>query len=317
MRLKMEQGGFLFAWPVATKHALSGDYQVNWEVKVPQEPIEGIDGKPPWLLEFGGHRWTTPLSKLTLHRELGELEVEEVSIINFANKHGLLGSSIALYEDVKWRGGKMVRVETAGESLSRWKHEIALMAVWLGIWDLIKKEDARKLGQMITWPNPDVVLLKVALGREQGVYKLCPPRNGPPFLIKRIAGRHDPEGSQALNQWRMGVVVEPARLALYTAINEKLKEQVYVQLAWPHFKDVEPYGVPKSLLSAMWLMFMWEVSGAMDLLKCPVCGRWEQRFDIRQKTCSAACRQRKHRNILRLRNMKKEAHHERSHTSKE
>jgi len=302
-KLKMEERGHLFAWPVATAYSWGKDYVVDRNVKGPEEADIWLDGTGPWLLEFGPPRWSTPLSTPTLHRKFGNLETEAQPIIGFARAHGWLGFHVALSGiPLNRKRGEKVRAkpkrtDTAGESMWRWKREIAEMALWLGIWDLIQQRDAGKLGQLVKWPNPDVVVLEVALRRNRSANEVCAPEKDGPFTFRRIADRDD--DAQVLKRWRVGDVIEPARYALYTAINEKLKERVYVQLAWPYFESVESFIVPKSMLAALWLMFMWEVIGATALLRCPVCGDWVERSIASQKTCSAACKQRQYRNRQR------------------
>lgn len=322
-KLKMEERGTLFAWPVAMAHAWGKDYQVDWGRQMPEKGEKGCDDQPPWLQEFGVRRWSTPLSTPTLHRKFGELEPEAGPIIKFANKYGLLGFPVSLYTiGVKDRRGKIHAIDRMksgdgervivrageGESLRRWQREIATMAVWLGIWDLITQSNAGKLGHIIKWPHRDRVVLDVALRRERGTFEVFPSgKDDPPYLYQVVADIRF-EAEWAFKRWRMGDVIEPAQYALHCKINEKLKERVYLHLAWPHFESLEPFMMPKSLLSAMWLMFMWEVIGATAALRCPVCGDWVRRSNASQKTCSLACKQQKYRNKLRNR---KEAQHER------
>ena len=171
------------------------------------------------------------------------------------------------------------------------------MALWVHIWELIKSESYGKLGQLFTWPNPNMVLLIVNVNKEHGVYEFGKrsDRSDIGSLTLKVADRRNPEDAGLLARVRMGEVLEPAKYALYSAINEKLQGQVYTQVAWISFKRAESYSVPRSLLAAMWLMFMWEVTGYIDIFSCPMCGRWVERFDARSQVCSDTCRKRKSR----------------------
>ncbi|MFC2071472.1 hypothetical protein ACFLUU_01975 [Chloroflexota bacterium] len=143
-------------------------------------------------------------------------------------------------------------------------------------------EEAGKLGQIIVWPDPNTIIIHIS-GEEI------------------LASREMNINTELLNICRRGESIEPARFWVSSRVNESLvidgvAPQVFT------FPNKEVYYKPKTLLSAMWLMFMWEIIGKTRVFECPSCGLWAEQLDRRQHYCSNACKQKKYRERLKQKN---------------
>ena len=293
------RGIYFFRWPVAQSYLFSTDYQLAGGI----QDVEGIDSNGPWLLSSEDGKWSTPLkdtpSLYPLHREFGALEGKEQDIIKFANQHGSLGKDVILFPPPS---GGIVR----GESLERWKNEIAHMGVCLTVWDLFKQKEAGKLGQIVKWTKPNRVMLLLGYKWEKDHYAVLRYPDNAIDVIEsvRSGALLGTEGDTLLDsdynihpdlvkRWHYGDVLEPAFFWLCQEINKKLEGGIYPQI-FP-FTDKKVYLTPENLLSAMWLMFMWEVTGEKAIEKCPACGDWFEQVDPREHYCTKACKQKAYR----------------------
>lgn len=282
--------------------ATSGSYAFYWDVvdsgyklltgdthKTVDE--SGMDSTSPWfkLPEAGSHvtRYF-PLHKAELHRKFGGL-YDDKSIIEFANRYGLLGKTVFL---MPHSGGGVVM----GESLERWRYESRAMGVLLAIWDMMQKKDAGKLGQIIIWPgtNDHVLLRLLSVSDESQKRWVVTQHKGKgyvPGLVTEVLA--SPQiNPELLKRWQRGMPIEPAKYYVYHKVNERLKGCVAPQIL-PFLKD-RIYLFPDSLLAALWVLFLMELTGSVRLRQCDLqeCGKWKEVKVTRDSFyCSNTCRQ--------------------------
>jgi hypothetical protein len=291
----MTRGSYLFVWPIAE----DGYHLVNnTETTSAQIDIEEVDRRSPWIVPQGqGRRSYSPLSKVSLHREFGQLDETEGDVITFANRYGLLGHNVALTQPGVTT--HEISETPLGESLKRWRQEIRLIGPLLAMWDLVNRKRAGKLGQIVVWPTPEQVEVRLLWTREKGLYHFSSLKDSADFnetdktgvLDKAITGLWD---HRLLGRWRRGDVIEPALYFICREINQKLKGYVSPQVL--PFVDKKLFMQPQTLLAAMWLMFMWEITGETKVLRCPApsCGHWFEQIDAHTKYCSNACKQKRY-----------------------
>jgi hypothetical protein len=313
---------------IRSKQIISGSYASIWQVAKDGyklldasthkcyelsvegiKEVQGVDGYSPWLVPQGNMlRQYPPLSKPTLHREFAHLHSEE-SIVRFANRYGLLGQYVVQLAPI---GGGTVDF---GESLNRWRQESGDIGALLCIWDLVKLEAAGKLVQLIKWVSNHTVYIEMQRKydepkKEWQVYSVSLKDGLKPGILSAIIA-NDHFHPELLERWQRGDVVEPAKYYVCREINERLKGHVTPQVL-PFVED-KIYLFPDSLLSSLWVMFLLEITGNVKVRRCDICGKWKEQNLIRHNFyCSSACRQ----EAYRRRQQKKEAHNERSHTSK-
>ncbi len=302
----MTHGTFAFLWRVS-----GAGYSINKTLKaVPEQTdAEKVDQEPPWLVPKGELlRQYTPLAESTLHRKFVKLdEADQEQILSFANRYGLLGGHDCLL--VPPNGGELM----LGESLSRWQHEIQQMSIILAIWDLVCDLDDDRLGQIISWPNPDRVEISMSWRRQGGKIELGKHKGSPYYSdfirtvstfptpqsgvegveYDTIADRQDKTRMELLDRWDKGNVIKPALYYVCLQVNQRVRNYVSPQVL--PFRKLELRVFPQTLLSAMWLMFMWEISGENNVFLCPSCLEWFSTEDRRRKHCSDACKQKAYR----------------------
>jgi hypothetical protein len=305
------------------KDLLLYDFALSNIIPMNQAHPEPMDLQEPWLVEKGSlalrlkqnlektsrKAWKTvptrqyrPLSTRTLHRRFASLNTEslETEVLSFANKYGLLGRAVGLMD--------LAVVE--GESLHRWHKEIEKMGVLLAIWDLIRREEAGKLGQIILWRNSDCVEIRLKWRYQKGQYEFSKwDGQG------KVAGFghtseivENSELSPAFfNEYKRGDVIGPARYYLGKKVNHHL---FGIRPKMVGFHEYEVTFIPITLLDALWLLFMLEVQGKTKVARCDYCGEW---FELERSTkayCNGNCRRLAfyHRKLRA-----KEAQHERPH----
>jgi len=271
----------------------------------------GMDSTSPWfkLPEAGSYATRYfPLHKAELHRKFGGL-YDDKSIIEFANRYGLLGKTVFL---IPHGGGGVV----VGESLERWRYESRAMGVLLAIWDMVQKEDAGKLGQIIIWLGTnDHVLLRLLSeydeSQKRWVVTQHKGKGYVPGLVTEVLA--SPQiNPELLERWQRGMPIEPAKYYVYHKVNERLKGHVAPQIL-PFLED-RIYLFPDSLLAALWVLFLMELTGSVRLRQCDLqeCGKWKEVKVTRGSFyCSDTCRQKAYYKRVK---QKKEANHERTHS---
>ncbi len=279
--------------------ATSGSYAFYWDVvdsgyklltgdthKTVDE--SGMDSTPPWFKLPGAGSYATryfPLLKAGLHRKFAGL-YDDKSIIEFANRYGLLGKTVFL---MPHGGGGVV----VGESLERWRYESRTMGTLLAIWDMVQNREAGKLGQIIIWPRPNTTLLRLLSkydeSRKRWVATQHKGKGYAPGLVTEVLA--SPQiNPELLKRWQMGMPVEPAKYYVYHKVNEHLEGHVSPKIL-PFLKD-RIYLFPDSLLAALWVMFLMEITGNVRIRQCDVCKEWKEVALTRSSFyCSNTCRQ--------------------------
>ncbi len=215
---------------------------------------------------------TDELPERVLHRKFAKLhEADDNNIIKFANKYGLLGYEVLLTSVDK---GEIL----IGESISRWKFEISQLNQFLKLWDLILDQpDIEKLRSIVSWED-DRITIKMDSSK---------------LLLSDLKLKYKVE---LFHKFEKGNIVEPVKFFICREINQKLKGQLSPQVL--PFLSNDVYNFPVSLISAIWLMFLWEVSGKSRITRCKICEKWFDFKDKRMKYCSEACKQQSYRNNL-------------------
>jgi hypothetical protein len=300
-------GTYAFPWRVSTSgHRLADAKMLEVATNI-GEPLE-VDLRPPWLVPVGVEQRQYPgLADRMLHRRFASLKDDE--ILDFANRYGFLGRPVALVT----RGKSEV---IFGESVRRWQDEIDEIGCLLAIWDLVAKGEGSELAQAVFWNGTDSVEIRGTCVRGVGEYELLRQRQrrGPGDFFQLLASSRDEKTASVLEIWNKLVgpqrYIEPARYYVCFEVNERLQGRVAPQVS--PLLDSQVHLWPKTLLDAMWLMFMWEISGETKTLCCPACKNWTELDDRRMKYCSKACKQRAYRARRAPKRKKGERSHERT-----
>jgi hypothetical protein len=313
------------------KDAILYDAKLNRYTYFMQEiHPEDEDRDSPWLVEKGaielqqrqlaqktrGKDWKVvpahqyrPLSLRTLHRQFANLRTEslETEVPRFANKYGLLGRTVYL----QTRHGQTPAV-VQGESIHRWCTEIDRLGVLLALWDLIRYKKAGKLGQIIIW-HPNSVEIRMKWQGRNGWYEVSrwegeQKEVGFGHINESVASRtFEPD---FFGEYQWGEVIGPAWYYLGGKLNS------YLHLIRPKvvgYHEPEVYHVPRTLLDALWLLFMLEVQGKTKVARCQYCDNWFELERSTKKYCSGNCRRLAfyHRSSRK----QKEAQNNKTHTS--
>jgi len=290
---EITSGSYAFLWQI-----IEGGYKLL-EGSTHKPFLNGnfVDSNDAWLVRktdepsFSAHRYT-PLSKATLHREFARLYSDE-SVIKFANKYGTLGHLEMVASSI---GGKI----SYAESLTLWKNESRDMGRLLTIWDMAVRGDAGKLGQLVNWPNAQRVLIHAQMiydqdHREWRIKPWSLSDRAIPLGVFGATVATDDENGAILSRWRIHDVVDPAKYYVLKELNEKLKEHVAPKVFLPEDKNATPhkiYLVPDSLLAALWVLFLMEVTGRTRVRRCDNCGNWKElKYNRPVFYCSIACKQ--------------------------
>jgi hypothetical protein len=300
----IETKGYELYWPVAHNgYEIVTDAQyrylkphapgADWADYSPRHiflfnPQPKTETHSPWLIskvaqEFTPPRVFMPLSDSALHRKFSRLKTEnlDTEVLNFAARYGILGRTANLHP-LPSAPAPVV----PGESLRLWRREIDKMGVLLAIWDLVRKEDAGKLGQIVVWPDSDAVAIRFKWKSNNGRYSIS---------------RWDEEEGNGINAGGMwawdggpqyffelhqrGAILGPARDYVCAMVNHHL-DGITPRLS-PR-SDYKIAFAPESLIDALWLLFMLELDG-----KTKVCWQCGNPFEALRKDkvyCTGACR---------------------------
>lgn len=240
------------------------------------QQLEEIDTKLPYLVLRGNKkRYYPPLRKNpVLHRTFCEI-TDNKDIIRFISKFGLLGFTSC--KEVRKRDGAQ-NVLILVESIPRWKQELAEMKRLVHLWELVKNRRLSLLSALISREDDGIHIIIV--GRRSLVAD----------SRSLLARKWDREGEQPL---------EAARKYLTDHINGKIMGSVFPRVLPLYEKRI--YLSPGNLLSAMWLMFLWEIIGEVRPYQCPGCGEWFDPKRSTRKTCGDRCRKKMSRLSMKTR----------------
>jgi hypothetical protein len=259
---------YAFFWEVPEgKFNLCRNTAARLQVYAPGAHLEKMDETSPFIVcKTTGKRYYAPLRKNpALHRTFCSV-MDDSGILKFASTYGLLGFTRS--HDIRSRDRRL-RTKLLIESAQRWQYELSEMKRLMYLWDILK--------------NRRYSLLAALMVREEdGIYIILNKRRD---LIAAV-------DSDLERRWdQLGERPEEAALLYLTnCINAKIRGGIYPRVLPTYKKRV--YLFPDNLLTAMWLMFLWEVIGEVRPYLCPGCNNW---FDPRRstrKTCSDRCRKR-------------------------
>ena len=219
-----------------------------------------------------------------LFLDFADLRSDEALIKTFADAHGLLrGDQPASRKDAD-------NTVVAGDPRSLWLAEIVAMRRCIELQAAISHNDLHALAHYIKWDG----------ARAQ--YRSHP---------EWQPGQERPSGealelvtlvvdSVSENWVKPGDVVNPARLYLQRAINQRLGTDTQLKLAWTSDRaKLVTVIQPKTLLGALWLQLSLAVEHEAKLNRCANCGKW---FEVPARSgrsgkqfCSARCRVAAHR----------------------
>jgi predicted nucleic acid-binding Zn ribbon protein len=238
-----------------------------------EQQLEKIDSKLPCLVLKGNRkRYYPPLRKSpVLHRTFCEI-TDDKDIIRFVSRYGFLG--FTCFREIRKRDGMKTEVIFV-ESVARWKQELAVIKPFVHLWELVSTGNLPHLGALISRDDDGIHIL---MGRRKNL--IADSRSV-------LARKWDLEGAQPL---------EAARQYLTDYINGKIRGGVFPRILPLYKKRI--YLTPGNLLSAMWLMFLWEVIGEVRPHRCPVCGEWFDPKRSTRKTCGDRCRKKMSRSNI-------------------
>lgn len=291
-------------------------------------PIDGFGveelGSPPTLSFVERGQWARharPLAYPGLHRQFAGLKTID-QMARFAGKYGLLSRGTADFVCDDPDGFGFYLGPLGAEKTGYWGRAIARMAALIQIWDLIRKGDVGKLGQIVIWfDHSERIFMRYAYTIEPP-YRLIPihdrhdhrpgfpglwlgtiehdPGSTEDRLYRRgqlvcdlsaaIADSQDPDYRRLKTTWRRGDPLAPAESYLVEAISQRLLHKII-------FKQLPPTRritmQPDSLLAAMYLLFALEVAGQKHPNEvCLGCGESFTPGDPRQRYCTSACQKR-------------------------
>jgi hypothetical protein len=266
-----------------------GSYQSEMLKSVFNIGLKRAETKPLWITPNSiRHRRYNPLEKghkestavqmssdeCTLHRHFASLVgKDEKAALNFANKYGLLKRHPAhnlVFRDRD--SGKQVQL---GESLLWWQEEISDLAACLKLWDMVSSDD-KELKDIVLWHRDGIAL-----------------RLDDSYI--HLVGRTN---MNLLTRWHRGDVKGPALYYLTLELDKRLLNTLTPRI--PALRNHEVYFFPDSLLSAIWLMSLLEISGGTRILRCGICGEYFNTHDPRAQFCSTRCRMRNYRSAQKL-----------------
>lgn len=258
--------------------------------------LKKADGRPLWVVPNSiRHRRYSFLqneavkvanpqlgfSDSSLHRHFASLvKKDDKDILQFANKYGLLKRQPV--HDLVFRNHDTGQQSQLGESLLWWREEIGDLAACLDLWDMVSAND-EKLKDIVLW-HRDGITIK----RDDSYVQLV--------------GRAN---MNLLGKWSKGDTKGPALYYLSLEADKRLLSALTPKMLAS--QNCEISFLPGSLLSMIWLLFLWEVSGRIRLIQCPGCGEYFNARDPRAIFCSTRCRMRGYRKRNTQKSKKKKA----------
>jgi hypothetical protein len=246
--------------------------------------LKKADGKPLWIvpnsirhrrhgfLKKGSAEITTielESAQSSLHRHFASLmKKDDKDILQLANKYGLLKRQSV--HDLVFKDQDTGHQYQMGESLLWWREEIEDLAACLDLWDMVLADD-EELKNIVLW-HRDGITIKLDDSYVQ--------------LVVRA-------NMNLLGRWRKGDIKGPALYYLSLEADKRLLNELTPKMLVSQSCEIS--FLPDTLLSMMWLMFLWEMSGRIRLIQCPGCGEYFDARDPRARFCSTRCRMRNYR----------------------
>lgn len=270
-----------------------GSYQSEILKSVFNIGLKETETNPLWITPNSiRHRRYNPLEKrekelvtemssheYTLHRQFAGLgRKDKKDTLKFANKYGLLMHQPA--HNLVFRNVDTGQQVQLGESLLWWQEEISDLASCLKLWDMVSSDD-KELKDVVLW-HRDGIALKL-----DDSYM---------HLVRRT-------NMNLLARWHRGDLKGPALYYIALEMDRRLLNSLTPRML--ALQNREVYFSPASLLSAIWLMFLLEISGSTRLLPCVICGEFFHAQDPRARFCSARCRMRNYRSAHKSKGRKK------------
>jgi hypothetical protein len=208
-------------------------------------------------------------SQSILHRQFASLvKKDDKELLKFANKYGLLKRCSV--HDIVFMSRDTGQQFQLGESLLWWKEEIEDLAACLELWDMVLAED-EKLKDIVLWHRDGIT---VRLDDKD----------------VQLVGRAN---MNLLGEWSRGDIKGPALYYLSLEADRRLVNALTPRLL--PLQNSEICLFPETLLAAIWLLFLLEVSGRTRFIRCQSCGAYFDARDPRARFCSTRCRMRDYR----------------------
>lgn len=206
---------------------------------------------------------------------LAELGLSEGSIINFADKYGLLLPDYVLhYSHDNLMSGVLKKTgkfpDADGETIDFWHKQIMDMHFALYIWQLYLNEEVPVLQSGIT-QSPGNIKYHFEF----------------PSYSKMVPLRKYPSSKDTLDfdKAEKGGTLLQAKFYVQVAINEKCKQfPVSPYLLLDKDNNLKQRFRPSSLISLLWFQFFRYVTGEQKVKQCPVCNKWDDVSDEGDKT---------------------------------
>lgn len=291
-------GSFLFSW-----HVDARGYEILntrlYPVPLPNSESETIT-EPPFILQTSNEfREYVPFKEPRLNRVFADLDSQE-SVLNFANKYGLLGK-VKLLPDKEGEG-------QWGQTLAEWQREIAEMNAIMGIWDLIYSGTAQAIEKLKKIIVPYLGPSRKFLNMQIRFHEMW---NDKQLSFYSNGLSNDQFSNMAIfkdlldynERWKNDEIIEPTLVFLARFLNNKIKHQTDVELQVDRVNKALPflqiYLKPSTLLDALWLMCLLEITGNSRLSRCRYCGTWFEQAHALRMYCSNSCKQADYRKRIK------------------
>jgi hypothetical protein len=184
------------------------------------------------------------------------------------------------------------------EAIRYWRREIATMRRLIEIWEHAAKRHVGELHSFVKWAvqtegmdRPRNMVSWIEPHSELELFER--PSAIIPFLSNELLGF---EGSPVVpmpNGWKVGDILEPAKLFVSHNVNKRLAEHVSPRVMPFNKGDILLW--PDCLLSAMYVQFAHEISGRVGrLIECRGCGMVIEQRPSSRRYCEPECRQRRY-----------------------
>ncbi len=258
-----------------------------------------------------------PLDDSGLFRAFAETEANDVAILRFADRYGLLGldrHSVPMMQEIH---GVPIGSTAGGEALSEWAKEISRISAAVKLWDLVRQKsfdvglgNAAMKSAFAEVKKDGEPTLGDILSR--GTFR-DPGEAGPPDDFDDY---EEPDPSVESEWKRLGeefptyaflkqgtsmVSIRTASLhIIQRLVNASMRRRISMELSWDqHHTRLDLQYLPTTLLAAIWLQFARAVDGDRDYRQCRECARWYEVSPEVARTnrrfCSDACRAKHYR----------------------